>query len=159
MAGYMKFDGIEGETQDKDHKGWTEIQSWSMGVSKEVGQAATGVARQRADTNIHDMVCTKLTDKSSPKLFEACANGKVFKKVELHVTASYTDKGRVNYLVYELEHVAVSSFHHNGHGDGVPSDNFTLNFEKFKMTYTENDEKGSKKGNVETTWDVRAAQK
>ena len=158
MGGYMKFEGIEGEVADKDHKGWTEIQSFSHGVSKQSG-GATGAARQRADTELHDFVVSKISDKSTPKLFEASANGKVFPKVEVHLTATYTDAGRVNYLIYELEHVAISSYHISGSGEGVPNDNFVLNHEKFKMTYTENDEKGKKKGNVETTWDVRAGKK
>ena len=156
MAGYMKFDGVDGEAADKDHKGWTEIDSWSFGVSKATTHAATGTARQRADTNIHDILVTKHADKSSPKLFEHCCNGKVFKKVEVHMTASYTDKGRVPYLKIEMEDVAVTQFAQAGHADDVPSDNFTLNFEKIKVTYTENDEHGNKKGDVQAGWDVRA---
>ncbi len=28
-AGFIKFDGIDGESVDKDHKGWVDVQSFS----------------------------------------------------------------------------------------------------------------------------------
>jgi type VI secretion system secreted protein Hcp len=36
----------------------------------------------------------------------------------------------------------------------VPMDNLSINFEEIKVTYTENDAKGKKKGNIEYTWKV-----
>ncbi|MBI3861430.1 MAG: type VI secretion system tube protein Hcp [Planctomycetia bacterium] len=154
MAGYIKFDGIDGEVQDKDHKNWTEIESFSLGIHKPTVSGATGSSRRRGDEEVSDMSVTKLVDKTSPKLEEACCNGKVFPKVTIHCTASYTDGGRVTYLAYELEHVQVTSYNINGHAQSeqVPGEQLSLNFEKFKVTYTENDEKGKKKGNVEMTW-------
>ena len=36
----------------------------------------------------------------------------------------------------------------------VPVEDFALNFEEIKVTYTENDSAGKKKGNVEYSWKV-----
>ena len=96
MAAYIKFDGIEGEAKDKDHKGWTDLESFSQGVSQP-GGGATGATRRRGDVIMDDIMCTKELDKSSPKIAEAVCNGKVFPKVEIDLTASYTDAGRVTY--------------------------------------------------------------
>jgi len=154
MAAYIKFDGIDGEAQDKDHKSWTDLAAFSQLITKP-GQG-TGATRRRGDVILEDLHCTKELDKSSPKIAEAVCKGKVFPKVEIHLTASYTDSGRITYYAYELKNVQVVSYDISGSGqaDDVPMENFSLNFEEIKVTYTENDNTGKKKGNVEYTWKV-----
>jgi len=154
MAAYIKFDGIDGEVTDKDHKAWTDLAAFSQLITKP-GQG-TGATRRRGDVILEDLHCTKELDKSSPKIAEAVCKGKVFPKVEIHLTASYTDSGRVTYYAYELKNVQVVSYDISGSGqaDDVPMENFSLNFEEIKVTYTENDNAGKKKGNVEYTWKV-----
>jgi len=154
MAAYIKFDGIDGESKDKDHKAWTDLTSFSQLITKP-GQG-TGSTRRRGDVVLEDLHCTKELDKSSPKIAESVCKGKVFPKVEIHLTASYTDSGRVTYYAYELKNVQIVSYDISGSGqaDDVPHESFSLNFEEIKVTYTENDEKGKKKGNIEYTWKV-----
>ena len=160
MAAYIKFDGVDGECQDKDHKNWSAVESVSQGLHKP-GGGATGATRRRGDVVLEDITVVKELDKSGPKLQEAVCNGKVFPKVEIHFTATYTDAGRVTYLAYELKNVQVTSYSLSGTGnaDTVPMEHLSLNFEEIKVTYTENDAKGSKKGNVEYSWKVEEGQK
>ena len=116
----------------------------------------TGQTRRRGDVVLENIVCVRELDKASPKLAEAVCKGKVFPKVEIHVTASYTDAGRVTYYAYELKNVQVTSYNVSGSGQSeqVPTEEVSLNFEEIKVTYTENDTKGGKKGNIEYTWKV-----
>lgn len=163
MAGYIKFDGVDGECQDKDHKAWCPILSFSQGLHKP-GGGATGSSRRRGDVILDDVLVTKEVDKSSPKLAEAVAQGKVFPKVQIHITASYDQSGagRVTYYAYELKNVQVVGYRVGGmvQADGVvPTEECSLNFEEIKCTYTEYDNKGSKKGNVEYTWKVEEGEK
>jgi type VI secretion system secreted protein Hcp len=153
MAAFIKFDGVDGEAQDKDHKGWCDLLSFAQVIHK-IGGGATSTARRRGDTQFEDIQISKLLDKSSPKLAEALAKGKVFPKVEIHTTASYTDSGRVTYYAYELKDVMVSSYSVSGGSEDKPSEAMSLNFEEIKVTYTECDNKGKKKGNVEYEWKV-----
>ena len=159
MALFIKFDGIDGEAKDKDHKQWSDLLSMSWGVHK-AGGGATGQTRRRGVNTVEDVMVHKEVDKATPKLVEAVLSGKVFPKVEIHDTATYGE-GRATFLKYELKNVAVTS--HNisaaGGGDAVPSEQMSLNFEEVKFTYIEYDEKGSKKGNVEMTWKVEEGQK
>jgi type VI secretion system secreted protein Hcp len=159
MALFIKFDGIDGEAKDKDHKSWSDLLSMSWSVSK-AGGGATGQTRRRGVATVDDVQITKELDKSSPKLAEAVLTGKVFPKVEIHNTATYGE-GRATFLKYELKNVAVTSHSitASGGGDAVPHENMSLNFEEVKKTYVEYDEKGSKKGNVEMTWKVEEGQK
>lgn len=159
MAAYIKFDGVDGEAQDKDHKNWSDLASFSQGIMQP-GSGATGAARRRGDVVLEDLHCTKELDKSSPKIAESVCKGKVFPKVEIHMTASITDAGRVTYYAYELKNVLVTSYNVSGSGQSeeVPMENFSLNFEEIKVTYTETDAQGKKKGNVEYTWKVESAE-
>jgi len=155
MAAYIKFDGVDGEAQDKDHKAWSDLASFSQGLHQP-GGASTGPTRRRGDVIVDDIGCVKELDKSSPKIAEAVCKGKVIPKVEIHVTASTTDAGRVTYYAYELKNVLVTSYNISGSGQAeeVPTEEFSLNFEEIKVTYTECDAKGSSKGNIEYSWKV-----
>lgn len=155
MAAYIKFDGVDGEAQDKDHKGWSDLGSFQQGITQP-GRGATGATRRRGDVIMDDVVCTKEMDKASPKLAEAICKGRVFKDVQIHCTASTTDAGRVTYYQYDLTNVMVTSYDVSGSGqsEDVPMESFSLNFEEIKVTYTEVDRAGKSKGKIEYSWKV-----
>jgi type VI secretion system secreted protein Hcp len=160
MALFIKFDGVDGEANDKDHKAWSDLLSMTWGLHR-AGGGATGQTRRRGVATVEDVVCMKEYDKASPKLAESVLTGKVFPKVEIHDATTYGDGVRAVFLKYELKNVLVTS--HNvsvaGAGDAVPTESLSLNFEEVKQTYTEYDAKGSKKGNVEMTWKVESGEK
>lgn len=160
MAAFLKFDGVDGESKDKDHKCWIDVLSLDNGVHKP-GGGATGQTRRRGAAVVDDLTVTMEYEKASPKLMEATLSGKVFPKVEAHLTATYGEE-RATYLKYELKNVMVSSFSFNASGNdeaGPPTVMMSLNFEELKVTYVEYDSEGKKKGNVETTWKVEEGQK
>ncbi len=157
MAAYIKFDGIDGESAHKDHKAWSDLMSFSQVVHKP-GAGGTGAARRRGSVMLEDLQCSKLLDKSSPKIAEAVCLGRVFPKLEIETTVSTTDAGQETYYKYELENVLVTSYSVSGGAQDKPMESFSLNFEKIKVTYTEMDSKGKKKGNVEYGWKVEEAE-
>jgi type VI secretion system secreted protein Hcp len=159
MAGYIQFEGIGGEALDKDHKGWSDIISFNQGVHQP-GGGSTGPTRRRGDVILDDVSVVKELDKASPKLAEAVCKGKVFPTIKIHLTASYTDAGRQTYYAYELKNGLITSYNIGGSGqsDDVPTEELSINFEEIKVTYTECDSKGKKKGNVEYSWKVEEAQ-
>lgn len=152
MAGFIKFDGVDGESQDQHHKNWSDIESFDQLIHKPGG--GTGQHRRRADVVLEDIHVLKELDKASPKLAESVCKGKVFAKVEIHISASYTDAGRVTYYAYDLKNVQIVGYNISGlaQAEDVIKEHLTLNFEEIKVTYTECDEKGKKKGNVEYHW-------
>ena len=159
MAAYIKFQGVEGEAQDKDHKGWSDVLSFNQGISQP-GGGSTGPTRRRGDVILDDITVVKELDKASPKIAESMRKGKVYPKVEIHLTASYTDAGRQTYYAYELKNSLVTSYNISGSGqaDDVPTEELSLNFEEIKVTYTECDNAGKKKGNIEYSWKVEEAE-
>jgi type VI secretion system secreted protein Hcp len=156
MAGYIKFEGNDGESKDREHKGWTDILSMEQTIHKPTPPGATGVQRRRADTVCEDIVVQLVIDKVFPKLGENLCKGKVFPKVEIQLTRSYTDTGRAKWLAYELKNVLVTSFSAGGQcqSSEIPSGEVHLNYEEIKLTYFEADESGKEKGSVPMTWKV-----
>jgi type VI secretion system secreted protein Hcp len=158
MAAYIKFEGVDGEAQDKDHKGWSDILSFTQPIHKP--GTGTGATRRRGDVVLDDITVVKELDKASPKLAESMCKGKVFGQVDIHLTASYTDAGRVTYYAYELKNVQIASYDISGSGqsEDVPTETLSFNFEEIKVTYTECDSSGKKKGNIEYSWKVEEAE-
>lgn len=80
-AGFIKFDGVDGESTDKNHKQWIEVASVS-GVTQ-TREAGSGQATGRR--TYEPIRFTKRIDKASPVLARAKADGKHFPKVELSI--------------------------------------------------------------------------
>lgn len=156
--GFIKFEGIDGEAQDKDHNGWSDLVSFDQVIH--TPGTSTDLTRRRGDVTLEDILVTKELDKSSPKLAEAICKGSVFPKIEIHMTASYTDGGRLTYYAYELKNVMITSYTVGGATatDEVPMESFSLNFEEIRVTYTETDSSGKSKGNIEYSWKVEEAE-
>jgi len=157
LAGmFIKFEGVEGEAQHKNYGGWCNALSFSQGQSLLERQSLAGAARQKADVVFEDIVVVKELDKASPKLAEAVCQGKVFPKVEIHLTRSYTSADLVTYYTYELNNVLIVNYRIGGSGysEHIPTEEISLSFEEIKVTYTEIDEGGRPKGNVEYEWRV-----
>lgn len=151
-AAYVKFEGINGESEDQGHRNWSDLLSFGQGQF--IASPATGSVRVEGRLQFEDVVLTKQLDKSSPKLAEAVCNGRVFPTVDVEVTAALF--GRPLYYAYELKNVRVTSYHVSGSAAGDrPTESLSLNFEQIKVTYTEFDAAtGASKGNVEYTWKV-----
>ena len=148
-AAYIKFDGVDGETQDKDHKGWSDLNSLSQELYQLGSEAAS--SRTRGDVVLGDIIVVKELDKSSPKLAESVATGKVFPKVEIQFTQSSSDSKKLAYYAYELKNVMITSYSFSG-GSEIPTEDFSFHFEELKGTYTEIDSSGKSKGTVVFTW-------
>jgi type VI protein secretion system component Hcp len=76
--------------------------------------------------------------------------------VEIDICRTTHGKELQCYLQFELANVRITSYSISGstEGDQVPTENFSLNFNEIKVTYTEFDDKGNKKGNIEYSWKV-----
>jgi len=148
---YVKFDGVDGEAQDKDHKNWSDILTFSQGQL--TSTAGAGSTRLRDECVFEDVVLVKEIDKASPKLAEAVCRSRVFPKVEIHVAGWY-GAGEVTYYAYEFKNVQITSYRVDGSTDGPPAEEVAFNFEEITATYSEMDELGRPKGNVEYSWRV-----
>jgi type VI secretion system secreted protein Hcp len=156
MAGFAKIGPIEGQSTDKNHDKWINIESVSSPVSRSITDGAADQARTRGTTTLHDIVLTRPLDKSSVKLAEACAKGTLFDKVQIHLSTQIKEQEEP-YLKYDLENVIITSYSFNGSASGSPQpmESITLNFTKINWTYVTIDPgTGDKKGNVVASYDL-----
>jgi type VI secretion system secreted protein Hcp len=157
---FLKIDGLEGESDDAEHKNEIEVLSYSWGVT----QAITGTVSsagtftgQRADH--HPIHIQKYLDKSSPKAAQSCAAGEHHKSAVLTLCRAGGDKQP--YMEYKLEDVLISSVQHGGSGEGgVPTESWSLHYSKITQTYTQIGLDGKPKGaGAAVGWDLKQNKK
>ena len=158
MALYVQCKDIEGEATDSNHQKWIICDSASLPVFRSIPSGAVDQQRTKGETSLGDITLVRQLDKSSPKLMEACALGKFNKEVLIEFTT--TTGGKTDtYLKWKLENVVVTGYscHGNSSAEPLPSEQISFNFTKITKTYTEFDNKtGSKKGNVESSYEMGA---
>ncbi len=137
MAWYAKFDGVDGSGLHKDHKAWCNLASVNISGHKAGGEG-TGVGRVGGKMHLEDITMGIITDKALPKLLEAAVKGKVFKKVEIHGTATYGDASEQVYLAIELENVQITSYQLGVLDNKAATDHLSigLNSERYKVVFT-----------------------
>lgn len=152
---FLKIEGVTGEAQDKVHKDEIDVLSWSWGGTQS-GTTHTGQGSGGGKVAVQDMSFTKYTDKSSPTLWARLADGKHFEKALLCVRKAGGDSP-LEYMKIEMTEVLVSSMSTGGSGgEDRLTENITLNFGKFKVTYTPQKPDGSPDTPIETGWDIAA---
>ena len=154
---FIKIDTIDGESTDKTHGKEIDVLSWSWGASQS-GSMAMGGGGGAGKVSMQDFTFTKSLDKSSPKLFEALATGQHLKEAKLVLRGA--GGSQVEYLVITLSDVLVSSYSTGGSsGDDRPTESVSFNFAQIKMSYVEQDAKGSAGAATEFGWDLKANKK
>ena len=133
----LEIDGIKGESTDTDHKDWIIIESFNWGVSN-----TTTSGGGAGKVSFSDISFTAVISKACPQLLAACATGQHIPKAKLVMRKQgYNSR---EYMVIELENLVISS-HSVGSGtarpdpaaESAPSESFSLNFTKIKVTYRE----------------------
>ena len=150
---FLKIDGIPGESTDDKHKDWIEIQSYHQGLHQPASATASSNGGATAErVNFSDFSITKLVDKATPKLFEACCTGKHIKEVIIEVCRSGGDKQK--FLEIRMEQVIISNYTQDGGGD-FPYENVSFNAGKYKITYSQQKrDSGGLGGNISGGWDL-----
>jgi type VI secretion system secreted protein Hcp len=128
---FLKIEGIEGESTDRDHKGEIEILSWSWGetnASARNGGGGGGAGK----VSMQDFHFTMQVSKASPNLMLACATGRHISQATL--TARKAGGRQQDFLKIKLSDVLVSSYQTDGNTNDkdvpLPVDQISLNFTK-----------------------------
>lgn len=151
---FIKIEKINGESQDKTHKGETDVLAWSWGMSQS-GSFHVGGGGGAGKVNVQDLSFTKWIDKGSTDLMLACCKGTHIPKATL-VVRKAGDKP-LEYLTITMEKVMVTSVSTGGSGgEDRLTENVTLNFEKVKVKYVEQKPDGGEGAKPEMGWDIAA---
>lgn len=150
---FLKIEAIEGESSDDKHSGEIQIESFSWGASNS-SSAGAGAGTGSGKVSISSFNFTKRLDKSSPKLFLACATGQRITKATLVAVRSGAQ--RQEYLTIVLSDVLVSSYKNAG-SDEAPTDSFSLNFQKIEYEYRPQAANGGLGSPSKATYDLKKA--
>lgn len=155
---FLKLKGIEGESAVDGHKNEIQIDSFSFGVSNS-GSGHTGGGHGTGKATFQDLHCTTKYGKQSAKLFLTCATGEHIP--DGLITARKAGGKQEVYLTIKLTDILVSSYQvgGSGHGDSVPTDQFSLNFAKMQIEYKGQDQKGGTSLAASAGYDIKANKK
>jgi type VI secretion system secreted protein Hcp len=151
---FLELEGIEGESQDSQYTNKIELQSFAWGASNNSSfEHGTGASIGKGQ--IHDIACSKYTDKSSLKLFERAVNGKHINSGKVSLLKQSGDT-KIPYLEIKLTNVAVTSFNlAAGSGGDLPVESFSLHFVKMHANYLPQGNEGDPTGNVDFGWNLQ----
>ena len=151
---FIKITGVDGEAKDDKHKKEIDVLAWSWGMSNS-GSAHMGGGAGAGKVNIQDLSFTKYVDSATPKLMLACCNGTHYGEVNMVVRKA--GGTAVEYIKIKLEEVLITSVTTGGSGcEDRLTENVTLNFAKFKLDYTPQNEMGTAGTAIPVSWDIAA---
>ncbi len=130
-GGFLKYDGVDGESKDSAHQKWNDLLAWSWGTGtpKQVGRGGCGnVDRQY-------LVVTKYVDSTTPefvRLAESCASAD---EVILEVPILPDGVGGTQrFLRIRMEDVRVRKIEMgSSSGDEIPTENLSLDFRSVEI--------------------------
>jgi type VI secretion system secreted protein Hcp len=136
MSAFIKIGDIKGQATDQNHKDWILLDTLSSSVDRSIPQGAKDAMRTQGETQLGDIVITRILDKSTPKLAEACAAGTNFPEVEVHFCTT-AEGAEEPYLKYKMKNVILTSYSYNGNSTGDPlgSETLTLGYTEIEWTY------------------------
>jgi type VI secretion system secreted protein Hcp len=144
---FMKVPKIDGESKEKNHEKWIELQSCSWSHARTIAAGVKSSQRSRGETFFNDIMVTNMMHKGSMKVQQNAATGTVMDPVEIHFCRTGADpkQGLETYLTIKLSDCMITAYSTGISGEEVPYENLSLNFTKVEMEYKEADSKGELK--------------
>ncbi|CAB3639812.1 Hcp family type VI secretion system effector [Trinickia soli] len=154
---YLKFGNpaIKGESADKDHKDWIEINSWNHTITQPrsaMSGTAGGATTERCEHA--DMAFSKDLDVVSPLLYQHASGGTTFDEVTVDFMRSDGEGNRVKYLEIKMKYVIISSVNPSVVGEGLPTEQFSLKYAAVQWKYTQQQVGGGAGGNAQGAWSL-----
>jgi type VI secretion system secreted protein Hcp len=152
---FLKIEEVKGESKDKAHKDTIDVLAWSWGMSNS-GSAHVGGGAGAGKANVQDLSFTKWVDKSSTVMMMACAKGTHYDDATLVVRKAGDTP--LEYLKITMKEVMITSLSTGGSGgEDRLTENVTLNFASFVVSYQQQNDKGGKEGGeVLAKYDIAA---
>jgi type VI secretion system secreted protein Hcp len=151
---HIKLDGVEGESDHKDHKGEIAVLSWGWGVQQPTALSGGGSGKGKAVPS--DFTFTHLYDKASPVIAKHCASGKHFPTMKL--TARKAGEGQKDFLVVTMKEVLVTSVQPSGSTGGDIIEQVSCTYKDIEFAYKPQDDKGALGGEVKFGWNLASTE-
>lgn len=151
MSIFMNYEGITGESTDKDHRDWMDVDNIRWGVRR---NATSHMPDQNdlesANAQTTNLMVTRRMDRATPNLFlESCCGGR--KTVVIHLTetaacsrASQWYRSHA-FMAYTLRNALISDYEVSAgsQDESRPTETLTISFVDIEVKYTPYDEDGN----------------
>ncbi|SEN54922.1 type VI secretion system secreted protein Hcp [Paracoccus alcaliphilus] len=145
---------IKGESQDDTHRDEIDVLAWNWGLTQS-GTTHIGKGGGGGKVNVQDITLTKYVDLASNDLIKRCTNGEHLEHGELIVRKS-GGTAPVEYFRIKMENIMITSYSTGGQKDGLDriQETLTLNFRKFEVLYTLQEDSGASGAETLAGWDI-----
>jgi type VI secretion system secreted protein Hcp len=153
---FLKLDSIPGESKDQKYPDHIEILSFSWGAIQQ-GAYNTGTGGGAGKAHVQEPQFTHFVDKASTVLLQMCVSGKHITKGEFIARRAGADGKPQPYLNLKFDDLIVSSVQTSGShgGEDRMTEQFTLNFRRFEVVYTTQDNKGAPQPSNPVKYDLQ----
>lgn len=155
---FLYIEGLPGESANDTYTEWIDVFSYSWGVSlPSAGIISSGLSRSSERSIFTDFIVTKVLDKTSPKLALYCSKGQHIAEAVFVICESGGSGAKI--MEYRMTDVIITSVFTEGTaGEEIrPSEEVGLAYAEITWIYTELDEMGMAKGNVEAYWNLETS--
>lgn len=150
---FLHAEGVTGESQDKNHKGWTDVTSFEWGVSQPASMSTDGGGGAGKAT-FHDLVIHASVDKATSALLSACSAGKHISKVEVSVCKA--GGHQIEYCRITLEEVMVTDVSYDGsNGNDILDVSYSFQAARVRHQYWQQTATGGKGAEVAAGWNIK----
>lgn len=145
---------IKGESQDATYRDDIDVLAWNWGMTQS-GTTHMGAGGGGGKVNVADIVLTKYVDLSSNDLIRKCTDGSHIDEGTLIVRKSGGNTP-VEYFILSMENIMITSYQTGGSKDGLDriQETLNLNFRKFEIKYTLQEETGATGASSMHGWDI-----
>ncbi len=161
---FLKIDGVEGESQDEQYKGWIQLQGWQW-AEENAGRWGFGSGGGSGKVEMKDFEFIMVSNKASPKLFLMCATGEHIKSAKLVCRKS--GNGQQDFMTIVFSNCLVSSFRTVGNmpigtaggmetDTVLPTDMIKVNFARIEVEYKEQNADGSMGPVIKSGYDLKS---
>ncbi len=168
---FLKIEGIEGESEDSEHKGEIELGSFNWEEAQQ-GSFSQGGGGGSGKVKMGNFDFIARTSKASPKLMLACATGQHIPSATLNCRKA--GGGQQDFYTVTFSDVLVAKYHvgsgdgngvheeevaAGGYDEGVLTDEVSLNFGKIEVEYKPQKPDGSLDSPVKVGYNLKQNKK
>ena len=135
---FLKLDGIQGESEDTNHKNEIKLNSFSWGGTQVTTVAGTG-GSGAGKVDLADFSVMKHVDKSSTPTFKALVSGTHIKTGTL--TAVKAGAAGKPFLKVDFKELFVTS-QQLAATDEIPTESVSFSYNEIKIEYSQQNEQG-----------------
>src|SRR5690606_4482240 len=145
---------IRGESQDDKHRDEIDVLAWNWGLTQS-GTTHIGSGGGGGKVNVQDITLTKYVDLATNDLIKRATSGEHIENGELIVRKS-GGASPVEYFRIKMENIMITSYNTGGAKGGLDriQETLTLNFRKFEVVYTLQEDSGAPGAETMSGWDI-----